>query len=84
MNIIIAEDVVTTGKSSAESAAALEALGAKVIAIACVVDRRDGGAEAIDGLPLIAAAKLAAASWDAADCPLCARGIPFVKPGSRK
>jgi orotate phosphoribosyltransferase len=81
--ILICEDVITTGKSSEESAAALEALGARVVAAACVVDRRPPGA---DGLawPLYAACKIAAANWDAADCELCKQGIPAVKPGSRK
>jgi orotate phosphoribosyltransferase len=38
--ILIAEDVVTTGKSSGECAAALESVGAVIAALACVVDRR--------------------------------------------
>jgi orotate phosphoribosyltransferase len=31
-----------------------------------------------------AAVKLEAANWEAASCELCRKGIPFVKPGSRK
>jgi orotate phosphoribosyltransferase len=80
--ILIAEDVVTTGKSSGESAAVLEALGAKVVALACVVDRRTG--EAAIPWPLYAAARIGAANWEAASCELCQRGIPLVKPGSRR
>jgi orotate phosphoribosyltransferase len=79
--ILICEDVVTTGKSSGESAAALEALGARVVAAACVVDRRASGTDL--AWPLYAACKAAAADWDAADCELCKQGIPAVKPGSR-
>ncbi|MDR1128448.1 MAG: orotate phosphoribosyltransferase [Treponema sp.] len=80
--ILIAEDVVTTGKSSKESAAVLEALGGSIAALACVVDRRAPGA----GIPwpVYAAVRLEAANWDSADCELCRQGIPFVKPGSRK
>jgi orotate phosphoribosyltransferase len=58
-SVLIAEDVVTTGKSSGESAAVIEALGGKVAALACVVDRRsingDGdelSAQAIFNYPL--------------------------------
>ncbi|MDR3337843.1 MAG: orotate phosphoribosyltransferase [Treponema sp.] len=82
MRIIIAEDVVTTGKSSGEAAAALEALGARVTALACLVDRRAAGAPS--SWPLYAAATIKAANWEAAGCELCTQGIPAVKPGSRK
>jgi orotate phosphoribosyltransferase len=83
--ILIAEDVVTTGKSSRESASALETLGAQVTALACVVDRRaKDSAEAALDWPLYAACAVEAASWEAASCALCAQGLPAVKPGSRK
>ncbi|MDR2142848.1 MAG: orotate phosphoribosyltransferase [Treponema sp.] len=81
--ILVCEDVITTGKSSRESAAALEALGARVVATACVVDRRAPGADDL-AWPLYAACKIGAANWDAADCELCKKGIPVVKPGSRR
>ncbi|GHV83659.1 hypothetical protein AGMMS50212_10070 [Spirochaetia bacterium] len=81
-NILIAEDVVTTGKSSLESIAVLEAAGAKTQAIACVVDRREKNITL--ELPLYASAKVSASNFDKNDCELCKQGIPFVKPGSRK
>jgi orotate phosphoribosyltransferase len=81
--ILIAEDVVTTGKSSGECAAALEALGAQITALACVVDRRAAGAADINR-PFYPAVAVSAANWDAADCELCKKGIPAVKPGSRR
>jgi orotate phosphoribosyltransferase len=82
MNIIIAEDVVTTGKSSGESAAILKAAGANITALACVVDRRAEGVT-LD-LPLFAAAAVSAENWAADDCELCKKGLPFMKPGSRR
>jgi orotate phosphoribosyltransferase len=82
MNILIAEDVITTGKSLKESAIALEKLGAKITALACVVDRRNP--ETLLSWPLYAAAILEVADWEAGSCELCAKGIPVVKPGSRK
>ncbi|MDR2144297.1 MAG: orotate phosphoribosyltransferase [Treponema sp.] len=81
--ILICEDVITTGKSSGESAMVLEALGAEITAVACVVDRRAPGAENL-AWPLYAACKVSAANWDPADCELCKKGVPVVKPGSRK
>lgn len=80
--ILIVEDVITTGKSSGECAEALRAAGGHVVALACIVDRRAEGIPV--EWPLYAAATLPASSWDAAECPLCARGEAFVKPGSRK
>jgi orotate phosphoribosyltransferase len=80
--VLIAEDVVTTGKSSAETAVVLEGLGAKVVALACIVDRR-----ADEGLlqwPIYPAARINVTSWDANDCDLCKKNIPAIKPGSRK
>jgi orotate phosphoribosyltransferase len=80
--ILIAEDVVTTGKSSGECAAVLEGLGADIAALAAVVDRRLEGIEI--SRPFYAACAVEAANWAPGECPLCGRGIPLVKPGSRK
>ncbi|MDR0399494.1 MAG: orotate phosphoribosyltransferase [Treponema sp.] len=80
--ILIAEDVVTTAKSSGESAAALEGLGAVIAALSCLVDRRMEGIEV--PWPLYAACTVAVGNWDAADCELCKKGLPLEKPGSRK
>ena len=93
MRILIAEDVVTTGKSVGECAAALAALGGHINALACIVDRRGLGFNAheigIPGLsapvPFYPAVALEAANWESGECKLCAQGIsPAVKPGSRK
>ncbi|QQO10550.1 orotate phosphoribosyltransferase [Breznakiella homolactica] len=80
--ILIAEDVVTTGKSSMESARVLEEMGAEVIGLACVVDRRAEGAPV--SWPLYSACQVTVGSWDAGDCELCRQELPLVKPGSRK
>jgi len=80
--VLMVEDVVTTGKSSLEASRAVEASGGKVVALACVVDRRAEDI-AVDW-PLFAAATLPAVTWEAAECPLCKQGKGFVKPGSRK
>jgi orotate phosphoribosyltransferase len=80
--ILIAEDVVTTAKSSGESARALEAAGAQVVALACVVDRRSEGVDV--AWPFYAACKVDVANWVPEECRLCRKGIPVVKPGSRK
>ncbi|MDR0644512.1 MAG: orotate phosphoribosyltransferase [Treponema sp.] len=84
-NVLIMEDVVTTAKSSLETARVLESLGAKVTALACIVDRRSG--ERARPLPFhafYAAVRIEAVNWNAEECPLCGKGLPLAKPGSRK
>jgi len=79
--ILITEDVVTTGKSFGECAAALESRGAKIAALACIVDRRAAGVEI--PWPFYPACAVDAQNWEAGSCDLCKKGIPAVKPGSR-
>jgi len=80
--ILITEDVVTTGKSYGECAAALTGMGAVISALACVVDRRLPGIEI--PWPFYPACAVNVANWEADSCDLCKKGIPVVKPGSRK
>ena len=77
--ILIAEDVVTTGKSSIETAEVIKALGGIVVGIACVVDR---SSEEIE-YPLYSAIKLEIKSYEMEKCPMCLENIPYIKPGSR-
>ena len=79
--ILLAEDVITTGKSYGECAAALESLGMEIAALACIVDRRQGGEIPWRFYP---ACRVEVKSWEAAGCDLCEKGVPLVKPGSRK
>jgi len=81
-SVLIIEDVVTTGKSSLECAKALEAGGAKIAALACIIDRRAAGENM--PWPFYSAAKLNFGNWDPGDCELCKKGMQLIKPGSRK
>jgi orotate phosphoribosyltransferase len=58
LRVALLEDVITTGGSSLKAVEALRAAGADVVGIAALVDRGEGGAEAIRsaGLPLVALA----------------------------
>lgn len=47
MNVLIVEDIVTTGKSILNAIGAVEALGAKVVQIVCLLDRDEGGSAAL-------------------------------------
>jgi orotate phosphoribosyltransferase len=78
---VVIEDVVTTGGSSLEVVELLKAAGADVLAAGSIIDRSGGRADL--GLPRVALATLNVISWEPAQCPLCAQGLPVVKPGSR-
>ncbi|GLC31454.1 orotate phosphoribosyltransferase [Clostridium omnivorum] len=77
--VIIAEDVVTTGKSSLETSKVIEGFGGTVVGIACIADR---SVEKVD-LALYSAIKLNVEAYSAEECPLCKEKIPYIKPGSR-
>jgi orotate phosphoribosyltransferase len=55
IRVALLEDVVTTGASSLKAVETLRAAGANVVGIAALVDRLEGGAEAVRdaGLPLV-------------------------------
>ena len=78
--VLIAEDVITTGKSSYEAIKAVEEYGGKIVGIAALIDRSAGDIK----YPIYAADKLEISTYDKDDCPLCRDGLPIVKPGSRK
>lgn len=78
--VVICEDVVTTGKSSMEVKELLESMGAKVLAIASIIDRTSSKLE----LDVISSLRVDIDTYDKEDCPLCESGVEAVKPGSRK
>jgi len=79
--VLIVEDVVTTGKSSLETAEVIKALGGEVVGIACVIDRKSSNLS----LPIFSAEELYIESYEAGNCPICKEGkIEINKPGSRK
>jgi orotate phosphoribosyltransferase len=78
---VVVEDVITTGGSTADVIAVLRAAGGRVVAAGSIVDRSGGRADV--GVPRVALATLQLAAHHLQECPLCARGIPLAKPGSR-
>ena len=83
--VLITEDVITTGKSTLETARVLEEQGAVITASLCVVDRRPATAGAPFAWPIFAALKKQPVLYAPEACPLCQKGgAPLVKPGSRK
>ncbi len=79
--VLLVEDVLTTGGSVAELARLVAAAGAVAIGIGAIADRTGGAFS--PGLPVRALVSLAIARYAPDACPLCERGLPVIKPGSR-
>ncbi len=78
--VLIVEDVLTTGKSSLETALVAEAHGARVQAIAAVVKR--GKADL--PYPTVALLNFPLADYTPENCPQCRQGVALADPGSRR
>lgn len=79
--VLLVEDVVTTGLSSREAIATVEAEGGKVIAAASIVDRSAGNADL--GVPYTALIALNFPTYAPDELPADLAAIPATKPGSR-
>lgn len=80
--VVMVEDIVTTGLSSRECIAAIQAVGGEVVAAACIVDRSGGKADV--GVPLIALAALEVPAYAADALPAELAALPVEDPGSRR
>jgi orotate phosphoribosyltransferase len=81
MNVLMVEDIVTTGLSSRECIAAIRETGANVVAAACLIDRSGGKADV--GAKLISLARIDVPAYPADELPPELAAIPATKPGSR-
>lgn len=79
--VVVVEDVITTGGSTREVVDIVRAAGAIPIAAGSIIDR--SGGEADVGLARAALATLHVPVVEPALCPLCLKGDPVTKPGSR-
>jgi orotate phosphoribosyltransferase len=79
--VLMMEDVVTTGLSSREAIAAIGRAGGVTIAAAALVDRSNGLADL--GVPFFPLIKLDVPTYPADALPPELQAIPAIKPGSR-
>lgn len=81
-NVLVVEDVVTTGGSTREVMDVVKSCGASVVGVGSIIDR---ASEKIDfGVPFRSLARIKVETFEEKDCPLCKKNIPVTKPGSRK
>ena len=80
--VVMVEDIVTTGLSSRACIEAIRTAGGDVVAAACIVDRSGGRADV--GVPLIALATLDVPAYPADALPPDLAALPVEDPGSRR
>ena len=79
--VLMVEDVVTTGLSSREAIAAIEAAGGEVVAAAALIDRSAGSVDL--GVPFFPLIAINFPTYAPDDLPPALASSEAVKPGSR-
>jgi orotate phosphoribosyltransferase len=80
--VLVAEDVLTTGKSVREVISLLREDGVVPLGVAALVDRA-GQKLDLGGIRHEGLIKLSIPTFEPSSCPLCQEGLPIEKPGSR-
>ncbi len=78
--VMVVDDILTTGGSVKETIAALDPHPVELASVMVMVDRSMGRAEL--GAPYSSLTQMDVPAWEPDDCPLCADGVPLVKPGT--
>jgi orotate phosphoribosyltransferase len=78
--VLVVDDILTTGGSVRETLEALESQPVEVVGVGILVDRSGGSVDF--GVPMRALVTMQIETWEPEDCPLCAQGMPLVKPGT--
>ncbi len=79
---LVIEDVLTTGRSIREILKLIQKEGSEVVGIGFIIDRSNNSVKF--GIPKYAIFELPAIIYQPTECPLCEKGLPIDKPGSRK
>ena len=80
-NVLMAEDIVTTGLSSRECIETIRNYGGNVVAASCLIDRSNAKVDV--GVPLVSLMGLEIPAYDGANLPEHLKNTEAVKPGSR-
>ncbi|MGE5598354.1 MAG: orotate phosphoribosyltransferase [Bacteroidota bacterium] len=81
-NVLVVEDVITTGESVQEVLEAVRERGGTLRGVGLLMDR--SGGKVHFGVRTESLIALECQSWEAEECPLCREGVPLAKPGGRK
>ena len=81
-NVLIVEDVITTGKSSLECSNIVTNSDANIVGYACIIDRSNGHSEIKD--KIVSQIAINIPSYEENDVPETLLKIKPIKPGSRE
>jgi len=79
--VLVVEDVITTGGSVREAIEVIRGLGGEIVGAGVLVDRSNGTVDL--GVKTEALLVTEVLSYAPGECPLCEKGFPIIKPGSR-
>jgi orotate phosphoribosyltransferase len=71
-NVLVVDDIVTTGGSLRNTYAAVEGLGGEIVGVGVLADRSGGNVPV--PYPFFACLEVEFETWAAEDCPMCAAG----------
>ncbi|MEI8308881.1 MAG: phosphoribosyltransferase family protein [Chloroflexales bacterium] len=74
--VLVVEDILTTGGSARTVVEAVERAGGTVVGVAALCNRGGVTADMLGAPELYCLARVPLESWSAAECPLCATGVP--------
>ena len=81
-NVLIIEDVITTGKSSLECVSLIKKAKAKLVGFACIIDRSNKKSLKIKK-KIVSQMKIEVPTYKKNKLPFSLKSIPITKPGSR-
>jgi len=81
-NVLITEDVITTGKSSLECVSLIKKAKAKLVGFACIIDRSNNKSLKIKKR-IVSQIKIEVPTYKKNKLPFSLKSIPITKPGSR-
>jgi len=81
-NLLVMEDVITTGKSVKELLDVIKDYGSNIVSVASIVDRSNGDVNF--GCEFLSLLKLEIQTFKPDNLPDWLKSIPAIKPGSRK
>lgn len=79
--VLIIDDVLTTGSSLQQVIGEVRKQGGEVVGVGVLVDRASAAVNL--GIPVFSCHKVSISNYTPADCPLCAMGVPLIKPGGK-
>ena len=83
-NVIILEDVITTGKSSLECAKIVKKFKAKLLGYACIINRSNTKTLKIKNKPIVSQLIINVPTFNNKNLPQSLKKIPISVPGSRR